>query len=47
MKAQVRPRWISGIAVVSLIALIAMTLDVAIAHGKEKGESSSSHLAQQ
>ena len=38
MKAQLRPRWISGIAVVSLIALIAMTLDVAIAHGKEKGE---------
>jgi hypothetical protein len=43
MKAQVRPRWISGIAVVSLIALIAMTLGVAIVHGKgkdgkEKGE---------
>ena len=36
MKAQLRPRWISGIAVVSLIALIAMTLGVAIVHGKEK-----------
>src|SRR5262249_28735169 len=38
MKAQVRPKWISGIAVVSLIALIAMTLGVAIVHGEEKDE---------
>ena len=38
MKAQVRPRWISGIAVASLSALIAMTLGVAIVHGKEKAE---------
>src|SRR5437867_9092793 len=36
MKALVRPRWISGIAVVSLIALIATTLGVGRVHGKEK-----------
>ena len=34
MKAQLRPRWVAGIAVASLSALIAMTLGVAIVHGK-------------
>ena len=34
MKAQLRPRWVAGIAVASLSALITMILGVAIVHGK-------------
>jgi hypothetical protein len=33
MKAQLRPRWVAGIAVASLSALIAMTVGVVIVHG--------------